>query len=41
MYDELTSLLSNGTWDLVELPKGKNVFPCKWVYQIKNEADGS
>ena len=37
MKDEMDSLLSNQTWDLVELPKGKKVFHNKWVYWIKNE----
>lgn len=41
MDDEMDSLKSNNTWDLVELPKGKKALHNKWVYRIKEEADGS
>ena len=41
MKDEMDSLLSNQTWDLAELPKGKKVLHDKWVYLLKNEHDGS
>ena len=39
--DEMDSLLSNQTWDLAKLPTGKKVLHNKWVYQLKNEHDGS
>jgi hypothetical protein len=29
------------TWDLVDLPHGKSVIGCKWVYKIKTKSDGS
>ena len=41
MNEELDALTKNNTWDLVELPPGKSVVGCKWVYKIKTHADGS
>ena len=41
MKTELTSLRENDVWDLVELPVGKKVVGCKWVYKVKTGADGS
>ena len=41
MKDEMDSLLGNQTWELIELPEGKNALHNKWVYRIKNEHDGS
>ena len=38
---ELHALTSNGTWEVVRLPKGKKPISCKWVYKIKYKADGS
>ena len=32
MKSEMVSLKKNGTWDLVPLPDGHKVLPCKWVY---------
>ena len=39
MQEELDSLNKNNTWDLVEYPKGQNVFGCKWTYKIKRGVD--
>jgi histone deacetylase 1/2 len=41
MNNEYSALMSNKTWHLVPLPKGKNIIGCKWVYKIKRKADGS
>lgn len=41
MKDEMESLIENKTWKLVDLPKGKNIVGCKWVYKIKTNADGT
>ena len=38
---EYESLLKNDTWDLVEIPKNKNIVGCKWVFKIKRKGDGS
>ena len=41
MDKELSALQENNTWELVDLPKGKKAVGCKWVYKIKQHADGS
>jgi len=41
MVDELQALEHNHTWDLVDLPTGKNAMGCKWVYKVKTHSDGS
>ena len=41
MQSELDSIEKNGTWELCELPKGKNAIHTKWVYKIKRKSDGS
>ncbi|KAK0593971.1 hypothetical protein LWI29_032888 [Acer saccharum] len=38
---EVQALEKNGTWELTELPKGKNPVGCKWVFTVKTRADGS
>ena len=35
MTEELDALHKNNTRDLVDLPPGKSVVGCKWVYKIK------
>ncbi len=39
--EEYGSLMTNVTWDLVELPKDRKAIGCKWVFKIKQNADGS
>ena len=38
---EMTSLRENDVWDLVELPAGKKVVGCKWIYKVKTGVDAS
>eukprot|EP00253_Pinus_taeda_P036569 PITA_36569 len=40
MNEEYRSLLTNDTWDLVPLPKGRKLVRCKWVYRTKYGPDG-
>jgi hypothetical protein len=41
MKEELDDLHKNNTWDMVDLPPGKSVVRCKWVYKIKTCSDGT
>ena len=41
MEDEMNSLISNETWDLVELPEEKHSISNKWVFKVKQNSDGS
>lgn len=40
MVEEMRSIESNGTWQLVDLPAGRKAVGSKWVYKIKRNADG-
>ena len=40
MDEEMNVVERNKTWDLVELPKGKEVIGVKWVYNTKCNAEG-
>ncbi|MCO5577948.1 hypothetical protein L7F22_031785 [Adiantum nelumboides] len=35
MQSEYNSIIANETWELTELPQGKQTLPCKWVYKKK------
>ncbi|CAN1180130.1 Copia protein, partial [Linum perenne] len=39
--EEMHALITNQTWKVVDLPAGKSVVGCKWVFTIKCKADGS
>ena len=41
MEDEIRALESNDTWILSELPHGKKLVGCKWIFTAKYKADGS
>ena len=41
MSNELTTLMKHGTWDLVPLPSNCAPVGCKWIFQVKRNADGS
>eukprot|EP00253_Pinus_taeda_P021917 PITA_21917 len=41
MKEEYESITKNKTWELVELPEGKEPIDCKWLYKPKFKADGS
>ena len=41
MQNEMEALQENHTWDIKNLPKNKRAIPCKWVYKMKTNADGS
>ena len=41
MKKEMKSLISNQSWKLVQLLVGKKDVHNKWVYQVKQEHDGS
>ena len=41
MQEEMRALKKNDRWDLVDLPNGRRVVGCKWVFIIKHKADGS
>ena len=38
---EYDSIQRAGTWTLTELPDGRHLIGCKWVFKIKRNADGS
>lgn len=38
--DEYSSLIRNGTWELVPLPPDRTAIKCKWVFDIKPGYEG-
>jgi len=40
MQEEYGSLMANGTWELVRLPKDRKSVGCKWVFHTKRDASG-
>ena len=41
MKEEFISLQKSNTWELVDLPPGRKLVQCKWVYKTKFATDGS
>lgn len=41
MADEFQALLKNKTWHLIPPRLGLNIIDCKWVFKLKQKADGS
>lgn len=40
MQEEYDALISNGTWEMVELPTGLKPIGCKWVFALKTNPAG-
>jgi hypothetical protein len=40
MLEEMRALEKNRTWELVNLPQGKQPVGCKWVFTIKHTPEG-
>lgn len=41
MIEEMLAIEKNQTWELVNLPDGKEPIGLKWVFKFKHHADGS
>jgi hypothetical protein len=41
MQEGIDALAEKRTWDLVKLPKEKNVVGYKWVYKTKHDSNGN
>lgn len=41
MDEEYESLIKNNTWVLSNLPEGRKLIDCRWIYKIKSNSDGS
>nr|GEX08171.1 ribonuclease H-like domain-containing protein [Tanacetum cinerariifolium] len=40
LLEEMDSLLRNGTWEIVDLPKDRKARGSKWIYKIKYRSSG-
>jgi transposase InsO family protein len=38
---EYNTLVENGTWEIVELPAGKQAIGSRWVWKVKHNSDGT
>lgn len=41
MKSKIKSLEENKTWPLVDSPKGRKAMQCKWIFEVKTNADGT
>ncbi|XP_019251471.1 PREDICTED: uncharacterized protein LOC109230413 [Nicotiana attenuata] len=41
MIEEMTALETNNTWASVQLPEGKSIVGCRWIYTVKVGSDGT
>ncbi|KAM3291194.1 hypothetical protein P3S67_019483 [Capsicum chacoense] len=41
MIEEINSLQTNNTWELVQLSKGKSTVGSRWIYTVKVGSDGT
>lgn len=41
MVEEMKALAKNETWELTTLPAGKKAVGCRWLFAIKEKADGT
>lgn len=41
MLEELQALQKNKTWTLTHLPANRTAIRCKWIFQVKENEDGS
>ena len=41
MVEEYDSIIRNSVWDVVPRPHGKSVVSSRWLYKVKQAADGS
>ena len=39
--EEVRALAKNGTWEIIDLPRGKKPVGCKWIFTVKYKADGN
>ena len=40
MMEEYNSIMKNGVWEVVPRPEQKSVVTSRWLYKLKNVADG-
>ena len=41
MVEEYDSIVRNSAWEIVLRPEGKSVVDSRWIYKVKQAADGS
>ena len=41
MVEEYDFIIRNSVWDVVPRPQGKSVVSSRWLYKVKQAADGS